>query len=77
MNGVAFPELVLNPGKCGSPGEQPEIAIVRTARLARILIFLVPSNNAHHWRRASDARNATETESRRPVHEPGVRLTWA
>jgi len=30
-------------------------------------------NDAHHWWRASDAQYETETESRRPVHEPG----WA
>ena len=36
----------------------------------RIIDLLLP-NNAHHWRRGSDARHLTETESRRPVHEPG------
>ena len=30
-------------------------------------------NDAHHWRRATDVRHGTKTESRRPVHEPG----WA
>jgi hypothetical protein len=34
-------------------------------------------NDAHHWRRASDGQHLTETESRRPMDEPGVRLTWA
>ena len=29
-----------------------------------------PANDAHHWRRASGIQHATETESRRPVHEP-------
>jgi hypothetical protein len=29
------------------------------------------ANAAHHWRRASTASHLTETESRRPVHEPG------
>ena len=29
------------------------------------------SNDAHHWRRANDVQHLTETESRRPVDEPG------
>jgi len=34
------------------------------------------ANVAHHWRRASYVRYATETESRRPVHEPGWAVPW-
>jgi hypothetical protein len=34
-----------------------------------MLIPLLP-NDAHHWRRGSNDRYVTETESRRPVHEP-------
>src|ERR1035441_4931940 len=39
--------------------------------LERRIIDLLLPNNAHHWRRGSDARHLTETESRHPVHELG------
>ena len=38
--------------------------------VAPSLIVSTP-NDAHHWRRASDARNKTRTRSRRPVNVLG------
>jgi hypothetical protein len=35
------------------------------------------ANAAHHWRRASDVQHETETESRRPVDEPGYAFSGA
>jgi hypothetical protein len=44
--------------------------------IGRVLVPM-PTSDAHHWRRAADVQHQTQRESRRPVHEPGVRLTWA
>ena len=44
-------------------------------RFGHVANGTITANDAHHWRRARNGHHETEAESRRPVHEPCVRLT--